>query len=74
MIEAELTYLVVFAHGTVVSCLGKYGSSSGQSRNIAAGEPAEQGTSANTNAPVDFTRAGIRKHSKLLLFVTLMGW
>ena len=71
--EAELTYLVVLVQGTVVTCFGKYGSSSGQSRKIAAGDPAEQGTSANTRAPVAFTRAGTLKHSMFRLLVTLIG-
>ena len=70
----ELTYRDVFNQVRLVTGSGKYGSNSGQSLNMAAGDPAAHGTSTSTTAPVALILADTLKQSTFRELMTLMGW
>ena len=70
----ELTNRDEFNQVSVVTGSGKYGSNSGQSLNMAAGDPAAHGTSTSTPAPVALILANTLKQSTFRVLITLMGW
>ena len=70
---AEFTNLEVLTQGKVVTGSGKYGSNSGQSRNMAGGVPTAHGASTKTTAPEALTLAETLKHSTPWELVTHIG-